>query len=301
MPQKTTYGQRALKRAIGLFRSGQRAEARRELDDAMSWAIQHGDSALWDRAFCNHYAVLQEDGARDVEGLSELRAIVLRSHDDENGFLAAYNAARAYDLRGDQERAKFYLNIAKDRCGRLGRHDWIAWCHNFAGNLYLSSSKIEDACIEYQTALAYLDAGDGLARSQVLDNLGYCRMLQNRTREGMSAVYHGLRTLRRLGLEREQAPLHLSLCYGYLDLDRPERSLAHGLKGLEIARHHEDVESIKNGLYLVGEAHNLMGDEFAAFRCFRELQTTYFPSTPNVPELLIAIDVRSLINLKAAH
>lgn len=301
MAKKTTFGQRALKRGIHFFRSGQRSQALSEFDDAMSWAIQHGDSCLWDRAFSNRYAVLQEDGARDIEGLSELRAIVLRSHDDENGFLAAYNAARAYDLRGDHERARFYLSLAKDRCGRLGRHDWIAWCHNFAGNLFLSGSKIEDACIEYQTALAYLPTEEKLARAQVLDNLGYCRMLQNRTREGMITAFAGLKMLRRLRLRREQAPLHLSLCYGYLDLERPDRALAHGMAGLDIARQHDDVESIKNGLYLVGEAHNQQGAEFAAFRCFRELQATYFPSTPNVPELLMAIDVRSLINLKAAN
>lgn len=299
MPQNNSFGQRALKRGIASFRSGQREQALHEFDDAMSWAIQHGDSDLWDRAFCNRYAVDLEDGARDREGLSNLREIVLRTGDDENAFLAAYNAARAYDLRGDQDRALFYVNVAKDRCGRLCRHDWLAWSHNLAGNLYLSKSRIEDACIEYQTALALLPGGPHLARAQVLDNLGYCRMLQNRTREGFASVFSGLRMLRKLGLEREEAPLRMSLCHGYLDLERADKALNHGSAGLEIAERHGDIESIKNGHYLVGEAYNQLGNEFAAYRCFRELQQRYFPSTPNIPELLMAVDVRGLINLKA--
>ncbi len=264
----------------------------------MAWAIEHGDAVLWDRGFCNACALTIESGS-PVEGLAELREIVLRTTDLENGFLASYNAARAYDLRGDQNRALFYVNIAKDRCGRLGRREWMAWAHNQAGNLHLTKSEIEEACVEYRTALALMPHDSALQRAQVLDNLGYCRLIQGRRTEGFGLIFGGLRTLRRLGLEREQAPLHLSLCYGYLEVPRLQRALSHGLRALDIAERHGQVESLKNAYYLVGETYSQLGDEAAALACFRELQTRYFPQTPHIPELLLAVDVRPLLNLKA--
>lgn len=291
-------GHRLLLRGIDLVGTGDRIGAAATFDSAMAWSIEHGDNDVWDRAFCNRCAIDIEDGQFE-DGLPELREIVLRTRNLENGFLAAYNAARAYDLRGDQDRALFYINLAKDRCGRIARHDWLAWSHNQAGNLFLTKSRIEDACVEYQTALALLPAELEASRAQVLDNLGYCRMLQGRAREGFGLVFTGLRHLRRLNLVREQIPLHLSLCYGYLEIDRPERALAHGLRGLNSAEEHGAVESLKNAHYLVGETYTQLGREFDAYRCFKSLQKRYFPSTPHIPELLMAIDTRSLVNLKA--
>lgn len=298
MVSKKHYGHRLVQRGIEAFGSGDRSRAGQLFDQAMAWGIERGDHDLWDRAFCNRCGVDIEDG-RHVEGLAELREIVLRSTSLENAFLASYNAARAYDLRGDHDRALFYVNIAKDRCGRLARHDWLAWAHNQAGNLYLTKSRIEDACIEYQTALALLPAESRCAKAQILDNLGYCRMLQGRAREGFGPVFAGLKELRRLGLKREQAPLHLSLCYGYLEIDRLQRALFHGLRGLELAEQHGDIESEKNGHYLVGETYNQLGQDADAYDCFRALQQRHFPSTPHIPELLMAVDTRSLVNLKA--
>lgn len=298
LASKKPYGQRLVLRGVKTFGCGDRTLAGQLFDQAMAWAIEHGDHDLWDRAFCNRCGVDIENGSH-VEGLGELREIVLRSSNLENAFLASYNAARAYDLRGDHDRALFYVNIAKNRCGRLARHDWLAWAHNQAGNLYLTKSRIEDACIEYQTALALMPATSRLAKAQVLDNFGYCRMLQGRAREGFGSVFEGLRELRRLGLHREQAPLHLSLCYGYLELDRLPRALSHGLRGLELAEHHGDIESEKNGYYLVGETYNQLGQDADAYDCFRALQQQHFPSTPHIPELLMAVDTRSLVNLKA--
>lgn len=291
-------GYRFLNQGLDAVGCGQRSQAAKHFDRAMNWAIQQGDSHLWDRAFCNRCAIDIENGEQP-RALSELREIVLRTDNLENGFLASYNAARAYDLRGDHDRALFYVNIAKDRCGRLARHDWLAWSHNQAGNLYLTKSRIEDACLEYQTALALLPADARAARAQILDNLGYCRMLQGRAPEGFGFVFEGLRALRSLDLEREQAPLHLSLCYGYLEIERLDRALQHGRRGLEIAEHHGDVESIKNAHYLVGKTYNQLGHVGDAYDCFSALQRRYFPETPHIPQLLMAVDTRSLVNLKA--
>jgi len=42
-----------------------------------------------------------------------------------------------------------------------------------------------------------------------------------------------------------------------------------------------------------------LGHDAEAYDCFRSLQQRYFPDSPNVPELLMAVDTRSLVNLKA--
>ncbi len=294
---RTSRGQMLLDAAIELSRSGDLERAIDGFDAAMNWAIEQGESDLWDRAFCGRCAISIELGERDL--LSELRQIVLRSTSQENGFLAAYNIARAYELDRDHERALFYARIARDRCQSLQRRDWMAWSSNQTGNLLLAESQFEEACSEYELALQLMPHESTVDRALLLDNLGYCRIVQGRIDEGFSLLQTSLRTIIRHGAERFQAGPRLSLCYAYLDVGRHAPALRHGLRALDIAQRASDDNAIKYAHFLLGETYNQLGEGDIARGYFTRLQQRYFPGADHVPELLLAVDVRPLINLKA--
>lgn len=295
-----------LEQGIQQFREDRFEAALISFDRAMELAIESGDSTAWDRAFCNRCAVATELGQRSEsdpeqrnDTVRELRQIVLRGESGETKFLAAYTLARIYELDKNFERALFYARIARQHCGGLKRSDWVASSRNQIGNLLLAGSLFEEACSEYEGALRLMSDTPTIARAQILDNLGYCRVIQGRHREGFQLLYRSVRTLRRFAADRFLARPLLSLCYAHLDVGRHRDAVRHGRRALELAMRFGDDDSVKNAHYLLGETYNQLGEDDAAHGFFLRLQQRYYPQAPNVPELLMAVDVRSLINLKA--
>jgi hypothetical protein len=68
---------------------------------------------------------------------------------------------------------------------------------------------------------------------------------------------------------------------------------------LALAEEFADEEALKNTLYLLGEAVNLTGDAARARALFSRLQRDYFPRNGFIPDFLLAVDVRKLVNLRA--
>ncbi len=68
---------------------------------------------------------------------------------------------------------------------------------------------------------------------------------------------------------------------------------------LRLAEETGQVDSVKNALYLLGEAANLVGEEGEALGYFTRLQKDYFPGATYLPGFLLAVDVRKLIKLHA--
>jgi hypothetical protein len=116
-------------------------------------------------------------------------------------------------------------------------------------------------------------------------------------REGFSLCFRSLRTLRRLA-QRWWEP-ELTLTYGYLKIGRSERALFHGRAALAAAESHGETQTIKNALFLLGEAANEAGDGEGAYAFFARLQRDYYPDQPFLPNFLLAVDVTGLVNLKA--
>ena len=213
-------------------------------------------------------------GSGDDE-VPRLREILLRGEDPANCRLAAYNISRFHESRKDFKKSLFYARIARDRSELLGRLDWIASSHNQIGNALLADSLIDEASWHYETALS-LYREPSIRRALMLDNLGYCRVLQNRLRESYSLVY-----------------------LAHLESGRPRQAERHGRKALALAESAGDINSTKNALYLLGEAASLQGDSSKARGYFSRLQETFFPDQTYLPSFLMAIDVRKLINLRA--
>jgi tetratricopeptide (TPR) repeat protein len=278
--------------------AGRLEEAERYFDEAFAWAQQHGDANLVDLALCNRAAAAIDLGRGERE-LPRLREILMRGADPVNCRIAAYNIARYYELNKSFKKALFYGQIARDRSEHLGRRDWLASSHNLIGNLLLAESFFEKACAEFEQALALSAENAVVRRALIKDNLGYCYVVQGRYSEGFRLLFESYRSLRHAGAIRYSVLPRVALCFAYLEVGRPERALRCGREALETIEATGGSEMLKNVLYLLGEAANLNGDLDLARIYFGRLQREFYPEAGYLPDFLLAIDVRKLINLKA--
>jgi tetratricopeptide (TPR) repeat protein len=279
-------------------RAGQLEEAQDLFDQALTWAREQGEQPQVDLGICNRAAVVIEMGRGDGE-VPHLREILVRNVDPFICQLAAYNISRHYELTKNYKKSLFYARIALERAGVLGRRDWLASSHNLIGNTLLAESFIVEACREYEKALEYAPQEPTAARGQILDNLGYCRVLQGRHREGYRLLYESLRILKRCGAQRYEISVRLDLCFAHLETSRLRLSRRHGTAALALAEAMEDQASIKNALYLLGEVAHLSDDVEAARGYFGRLHRDFFPDAGYLPEFLLAVDIRKLVNLHA--
>ncbi|MEA2561243.1 MAG: hypothetical protein QOH06_2747 [Acidobacteriota bacterium] len=277
--------------------AGRLDEAASLFDRALTWAREN-DSALVDLAVCNRAAVSIELRQGDAE-LPRLREILLRNSDAVCCRVAAYNIARHYELTKNYKKAMFYARIACDRSAVLGRRDWLASSHNLIGNTLLAESFVDRAREEYERALELLPDEPIPAHSSVLDNLGYCRVLQGRHKEGYALLYRSLRLARRFGADRYEISTRLDLCFAHLETGRYRHASRHGRMALELAETVGEVDAVKNALYLLGEVANLSGDVELAHSYFSRLQRNFFPDESYLPGFLLAVDIRKLVNLHA--
>lgn len=276
-------------------------EALEVLADAERLAEASGDPRGADRAFANRCAVLMAvDRGLSAESLQRLRQILMAGDDTVTSRLAAYNIARAYEFNKEHRKGLFYARIALDRSRLLDSAEWLASSHNQIGNFLLAESRFEQACEEYEGALALLPEDQfSIRKAAIQDNLGYAYVILGRVREGLELLYRSLRSLRALGSRRETILPHLSLCFALLEVGRYRHALKHGAAALGLAEEAEEGDSIKHALFLLAEAAQQSGDPEAARELFGRLQERYFPEASYLPEVLMTVDVRKLINLKA--
>jgi tetratricopeptide (TPR) repeat protein len=280
-----------------LIELGHLEEAEEILQRALVWARQHGDERRIDSVVCVLAAVAINLGCGDAE-LPNLREILLRSSDPGNCRLAAYYISVHYQFAHNFKKSLFYARIACERAGQLERADLIAFSRNQLGNALLGESFVDQACHEYETALGLMTES-GVWKARILNNLGYCRVLQKRYSDGYRYLYESLRLLRRFSAERFQMLPRLDLCFAHLETGKYRLAQRQGMAAMELAEKMGDSDSIKNALYLLGETANLMGETEMASDYFTRLQRDYFPESPYLPGFLLAVDVRNLVNLHA--
>lgn len=277
---------------------GNLEEAEARFDQALGWARDHGSDRQRDLALCNRAAVAIELRC-DESQVAQLREVLLRNSDPTNSLLAAYHISIFYQLSTkNHKKSLFYARIAHGRAELLDRPNLLASCHNQLGNALLGESFVDEACREYETALKLMPESS-IWRARILDNMGYCRVLQKRYDEGYAFLYESLQMLRRLNADRYQVSTRLDLSFAHLETGRYGHALRQGITALGLAERTGQGDAVKNALYLIGEAANLSGDLGAASNHFRRLQKEFFPEAPYLPNFLLAVDVRKLINLHA--
>jgi len=278
--------------------AGRVDEARAFYTQAYELARLSDDDRLVDRALCNMAATQIEDGSEHNELLPQLRAILVRNADLENSRLAAYHLARAYENRKDFKKGLFYARIAREHTKALTDVDeWTASSYNQLGNLLVAESRFAEAMEHYRMALDIHPPSE-LRRALIRNNVGYCQLMLGRHRDAFELLYDSLRAFRRQGAEEPQLRVELDLCLAHLEVGRHRDAIRHGARALHLAERYGHESSLKNSLYLLGEASHLIGDEAQARQLFERLQVHY-PDTPFVADFLLAVDVRKMVNLRA--
>ncbi len=90
------------------------------------------------------------------------------------------------------------------------------------------------------------------------------------------------------------------LCYGYILDDQLESANACGEQALELAEKYEDLQVMKNCLFLLAEIAVRRGDTFRARRFLREL-THFYPEVEMNEEIIdvfLATDLTNVVNLR---
>lgn len=284
-------GQRAI-------RLGDLAGARTHFVAALELAESQGDRQMIDQAFCGLSAVDIELGSGG-DCIRRLARILLRQRDPGTSFLAAYNLARCHELLQQLSRARFYARAAHQHAHLAERDDWLAASHNQLGSLLLVDSYFDQAAAHLSRALEHLPASAEVERALVLDNLGYCNLITGETKQGFEYLYRSLRSLIKKKAKRYEIQPRISLCWGLLEHDRPEKALRHGLMALSLSETLGDQEATKQCLFLLGEVSKAQGDIPASLQHFQRLQRTFYPDEPSLPSLLLSIDSLEMVNLKA--
>jgi tetratricopeptide (TPR) repeat protein len=278
--------------------AGRLEEAVEILQSAVDLATGQGDPRLIDATVCNRAAAMIESGRGESE-LPRLREILVRNGDPANCRIAAYTIARHYEVTKNYKKSLFYARITLSRSEQLERRDWLASSHNLIGNTLLAESFVDEACAEYEQAQSLISSEPTPARGTILFNIGYCRILQGHHREGYRLLYESLKMLLRCGARKYEVLARLDLCFAHLETGRYRLALKQGTAALAVAESIGDIASIKNALYLLGEAANLTGDLDGAREYFLRLHRDFFPEASYLPEFLLAVDIRKLVNLHA--
>lgn len=289
--------QEARLRWTSCVEAGRYDEALVIVEEALAWAEANGEERLRDRALCNRAAYALELGTGAAQ-IPVLRALLLRTTDPENTYFAAYTIARHYELQKDYRKGLFYARLARDRAASLDESRQAASL-NFIANFLVAESRFAEAIALYEEALALLPSRDSLRGAVIGYNLGYCKVLTGRGSAGLSLLYASLRELRRRGAEAHVLKARLDLAFALLETAHPRAAGRHAARALSLAVQQQDDEARKNALYLLGAAAVATGDRVGARRHFERLQQGFYPEADYLPELLLHVDIRELVNLKA--
>lgn len=277
--------------------AGRLEEALELLHQALVLARRSDDADLIDRAFCNHCALTIALGRFD--DFQSLREVLVRNQSGETSFAAAYNLSRAYELTRNFKKALFYGRVARDRSTPLENPEFLAKSHVQIGKCLVAGSHFDDAVAEFESALALIPETMSTIRASTLVNLAYPQILLGKTREAFRNLFMSLRWYRKAGQRIYEAWPHLTLCFAYSEAGRLDLAARHGERALVLAEETGDMDALKNSYFLLGELEKSRGDYEAAHGHYSRLQERFYPDNPQVPQLMLMVDTRELVNMRA--
>ncbi len=294
-------------RGRDLVAKGSYREAAAVYRQAAQVATDAGEADLADEALCGWGAAETELG-NGVEVMPELRRILLGSAVDHNCCLAAYTLARTHELEGEIKKALFYARLFRDRAEYVDREGLTGLAQNLLGNLLAAEGREAEAADCYRSALHRYEEAPPIWTAIAEGNLGYCllsrataveRLRGPRMREGLRLLYRSIRTFRHGGATQYTMLPHQDLCFAHLELKRPASARRHGMRALALAEEYRDFAVVKNCLYLLGQVAMLQRDAEAATTYFTELEQRFYPEQSGLATVLMSLDLRQVVNLRA--
>lgn len=293
LDQQTSRIEALRQSALGLVRNGEYEEALPVYDEALALAAD--DEEVRELLVVNKADALIALERTGPE-VNELARVIMRRRNLRHVYLAAYALQFKYRLENDLQRALFYGNLALRTADEAAEQSWRRVVLLELGNVYELDSQIDTAidCFEQVLGIGNESADNrdkDLSHGYALENLGYCLLLQGKIEDGLAKVHQALACLADpIG----RAEALIDLCYGYLEQGDFDKAVEFGRTGLACAK---DPRQIRNAHYLLGEACYKSGDADAADFHFSEL-SRFYPNFRNLKNLLFAIDLRGMVNLK---
>lgn len=233
---------------------------------------------------------------KDSPEVQKLPQIIMRRRNLRHLYLAAYNLQHKFQIEKDFKRAAFYARVALDAAEQSRDLGWKTQVLIALGNLCVFDSRVPEAITYYTDALALLPQTPehGFRRSFAQQNLGYCLLVDDRIQEGIDLIQSAVVLMKQCGADGYIAESYIDLCFGYLEQGNLEAARYFGQEGLELAT---EARQVRNARYLLGEVAYKMGDVASAEVHFGEL-AAFYPDFPHLTDFLLAIDLRSMVNLK---
>lgn len=278
--------------ALRLVRGGDYEDALGVYDRALALATDEDARELITINKADAMIALERTGPEVLE----LARVIMRRRSVRHVYLAAYALQYKYRLENDLKRALFYGQLALRTAGEANEPSWRRIVLLELGNIYELDSQIQTAIECFEESLAIGEESrhnrdKDLSHAYAVENLGYCKLLQGKTEEGLAYVHEALEML---SDPVGRAEAYVDLCYGYVEIGRYPQARLYGEAALEIAK---EPRQIRNAHYLLGEACYKDGDTEGATFHFDEL-SKFYPQFRNLKNLLFAIDLRSMVNLK---
>ncbi|MBV8516354.1 MAG: tetratricopeptide repeat protein [Acidobacteria bacterium] len=290
--QNEQHAERLRQRGLALVRSEQYDDAITLYDEAMLVVESEELRELLTINKADAMIAIERDGAE----VRALPGILMRRRNPHHTFYAAYALMFKHRLTRDVKRALFYGEIALEVAREMDNSMRVVQALNDLGVLYESDSQFARAVEVFEEASTLVssieDENDRrYAQAAVRANSAYSLMLLGRGDEGIAIVHSVIDDPE--GATIPLGDCYLGLCFAYLERDQLDRAEYYGRLGLDAAA---DPRQTRNSLYLLGEVAYHRGDFAGAERWFSEL-ARFYPNFPNLTQLLLAVDLRSMIHL----
>lgn len=234
----------------------------------------------------------------EVDGpeVQSLPMILMRRRNAKHTFLAAYNLQHRYSLTKDFKRSYNYGRVALEASEQVEETWWKLGVLNELANACVYDSRIPEAIEHYREILNILEdhPDQVFPRSFATQNLGYCLVVEGELETGIETIHRAIDLMREAGAEGYVAESYIDLCYGYLEFGDLDSARKFGEAGLEKA---SESRQVRNAHYLLGEVAYKQGDAAAAESHFEHL-SKFYPDFPQLKNVLLALDLRKMVNLK---
>jgi tetratricopeptide (TPR) repeat protein len=269
-------------------------------EDALHIAQELHSQDLVHRAVYNRSAIQLELGDPKLaeEGLRE---VILRSDKPSIICGASYNLAVSMRRQKRWDRARFFAQMAMEKARTLDENLWVGRCHNLLGNLHLCQSDADGALKEYRKALQIRLTQQGdtrFPRAILLDNIGYCGLLNGEYRNGLGHIHEALELATEISASRCIAESFQDLCFGYMKLAELDKAAGYGQSALSLGEEQKYPDIIRNCYYLLSEVYHLADEEQLSDDYLEKLQKL-FPDIPYLRDFLRTFDVSNIIALKS--
>ncbi len=238
-------------------------------------------------------------GDREGAEVAALAGIVMRRRVPYHVYLAAYTLMRKFSEEEDgRKRALFYGELARTAADELGEPFARISALNGLGVVLVIDSRFREAIEKFDAALAiaalhrHADARIAAMQYGVLGNLGGAKVLCGDTDEGLRTLLH---VLPHCDDDSFLAEVCLDLACGHLDksmLVEAESFARRALANAQLRRQR------RNAYFLLGEI-CVRGDRYDEADEHFEAVAAMYPEFRNVKQLLVAVDLSSVVNWKA--